>query len=69
MRLTIVFKQSFAEDMKKQFGDAFSNPLVVHGVKSLYMENGYLHSVIWDDRRWRLSDISQFHFEEEQGWD
>ena len=66
MRLTIVFKQSFAEDMKKQFGDAFHNPLFIHGVKSLYMENGYLHSVIWDDRRWRLSDISQFHFEEER---
>ena len=30
--------------------------------KKVYMQDGYLHSVIWDDRMWRMSDISQFFF-------
>lgn len=36
--------------MKRQFGNSFVNPLVVHGVRKVYMQDGYLHSVIWDDR-------------------
>ena len=65
MKLTIIFNHDFEVSMKKQFGGAFQNPLTIHGVKKIYMKDGYLHSVIWDDRMWRLSDISQFIFEQE----
>lgn len=66
MKLTIVFKHEFEVQMKRQFGNSFVNPLVIHGVRKVYMQDGYLHSVIWDDRMWSMSDISQFSHEPEE---
>ena len=65
MKLTIVFKHEFEVQMKRQFGNSFVNPLVVYGGRKVYMRDGYLHSVIWDDRMWSMSDISQFFHEPE----
>ena len=63
MKLTIVFKHEFEVQMKRQFGDSFVNPLVIYGVRKVYMQDG---SVIWDDRMWRMSSISQFFHEPEE---
>ena len=62
MTLTIVFKQEFESDMRKQFG-SFANPLRIYGVKQVHVRDGLLHSVIWDDRAFRMSDISQVYVE------
>ena len=63
MKLTIIFKEEFEEQMKKQFGH-FTNPQV-YGVKSVHMEGGYLCSTIWDTKRWSMKDISRFYCEED----
>ena len=63
MTLTIVFKQEFESDMRKQFG-SFANPLRIYGVKQVYEKDGLLHSVILDDRAFRMSDISQIYVED-----
>lgn len=65
MKLTIIFKHEFEMQMKKQFGDTFTNPLIIHGVQKIYMQDGYLHSVIWDDRMWNMNHVSQFFYEQE----
>ena len=53
MKLTVVFKHEFEVQMKRQFGNSFVNPLVIHGVRKVYMQDGYLHSVIWDNMQFR----------------
>lgn len=58
MKLKIVFKYKFEEQMKKQFG-AFTNPQVFHGIECVYMEEGYLCSC------WSMDDIARFYCEEE----
>ena len=63
MRLTIIFKDEFEEQMKKQFGH-FTNPRQIYGVKTVHMEGGYLYSLISDTVRWRMGDISGFYCEE-----
>lgn len=62
MKLTIIFKDEFEEDMKKQFG-AFTNPQV-YGVKSIHIERGYLCATISDTKRWRMDYIYKFYCEE-----
>ena len=64
MKLKIVFKYKFEEQMKKQFG-SFTNPQVFYGVQFVYMEEGYLCSTISDTVRWRMDNISRFYCEED----
>ena len=67
MKLTIIFKEEIEEHMKKQFGH-FTNPRQGYGVRSVYMEGGYLYSTISDTVRWRMDDISRFYCEEGLQW-
>lgn len=62
MKLTVFLKEDVAERLRRQFGHV-TNPIVVNGVKQVYLKDGYLHSVIYDDRMWWMSDISKFSVE------
>lgn len=63
MKLKIVFKYKFEEQMKKKFG-SFENPQVFYGAQFVYMEEGYLCSTISDTVRWRMDNIARFYCEE-----
>ena len=62
MKLTLFLKEDVAEGLRQQFGHV-TNPIVVNGVKQVYLKDGYLHSVIHDDCMWRMSDIEKFSVE------
>lgn len=62
MKLTVFLKEDVAERLRRQFGHV-TNPIVVNGVKQVYLKDGYLHSVIHDDRMWWISDIANFFVE------
>lgn len=63
MKLKIVFKYKFEEQMKKKFG-SFENTQVFYGVQFVYMEEGYLCFMTSDTLRWRMDDIARFYCEE-----
>lgn len=62
MKVTLFLKEDVAERLRRQFGHV-TNPIVVNGVKQVYLKDGYLHSVIHDDRMWWMSDIEKFSVE------
>lgn len=62
MKVTLFLKEDVAERLRRQFGRV-TNPITVNGVKQVYLKDGYLHSVIHDDRMWRMSDIEKFSVE------
>lgn len=62
MKLTLFLKKDVAEGLRRQFGHV-TNPIVVNGVKQVYVKDGGLHSVIHDDCMWRMSDIEKFSVE------
>lgn len=63
MKLTIIFKDEFEEQMKKHFG-SFTNPQV-YDAKSVHVEGAYLCYPFSDASHWRMAYIARFYCEED----